>query len=103
MAGCSGCGNSGSCSSSKSLEKCSEEKSGGCCGGCTDCDCNGKCDCAVKLKEAQKVAKDKDGCSCLLCKKFCHMAEPNRCDGSFVCHKCKTDYGWKLKKGKWIS
>lgn len=104
MAGCSGCNNSGYCppSGGCSDKSCSDDKSGGC-SGCTDCDCGGKCDCADKLKAAQKLATQKNGCSCLLCNKFMQWAEPNRCDGSFICYKCKTDYSWKIKKGKWIA
>lgn len=103
MAGCSGgCkkSNYNSCSSSKKCrdKTCVDKNNNdGCCGGR-----NGKCDCDSKLKKAQALAVKRNGCDCSLCNSFCMYAEPNRCNGDFICHKCKTDYSWKISKGKWI-
>lgn len=106
MAGCSGGCNKSNynsvCSSSKDkcnkkcIDKNNNSKDECCSGG------NSKCDCGSKLKVAQKLAVKRNGCDCLLCNTFCMYAEPNRCNGDFICHKCKTDYAWKIPKGKWI-
>lgn len=45
----------------------------------------------VNFVEPVKVKRDPDGCSCIKCKEFCHMAEPNQEDGSFKCFVCRDN------------
>jgi hypothetical protein len=81
----------------------SDTKKEGCCGNeCEGC-CGNECECGLKFKTAMQKAIDNDGLHCNMCNTFCRYAQPNRCDGAFYCHKCKTDYSWKIpKKGKWV-
>lgn len=46
-----------------------------------------------ELPEIKIVKKDPkhDGMSCLRCKEFVFMAEPNQQDGTFKCYSCRQN------------
>lgn len=97
------CSNCDTCSGSKKDCKDSCDKNG-CDGSC----CDGKCDnqsvckdCEKKYEAALKEAAANNGMNCIICKTFTQYAEPNRCNGNFVCFKCKNTKAWQLPKGKW--
>lgn len=100
MSGCSG--GCGGCGSSKQDDHCHESKDG--CDDCKECghENGSSCDCLAKLKIAMEKASKDNGMKCCLCNTFSQYAGPNRCNGAFICYKCKTTNGWKIPKGKWI-